>query len=124
MIVLSVVIALLGLAGAAWFFARNGARASRVRESVGPLHRLLSGKYYIDELYEAVIGRPIQWISDRVFLRVGDRLLIDGTLDGMAGMARRAAGTLARVQTGNLHFYAFLVLAGLVAVFLWSWGHV
>ncbi len=124
LIVLSVVIALLGLAGAAWFFARNGARASRVRESVGPLHRLLSDKYYIDELYEAVIGRPIQWISDRVFLRVGDRLLIDGTLDGMAGMARRAAGTLARVQTGNLHFYAFLVLAGLVAVFLWSWGHV
>jgi NADH-quinone oxidoreductase subunit L len=124
LIVLSVVIALLGLAGAAWFYSRNGARATQARTRMEPLHRLLSGKYYIDELYEALIGRPIRWISDRVFLRIGDRLLLDGTLNGMASVARGAAGQLARVQTGNLHFYAFLVLAGLVALLLWSWGHV
>jgi NADH-quinone oxidoreductase subunit L len=124
LLVLSVAIAVLGLAGAAYFYARNGARAGRVRVHVEPLHRLLSGKYYIDELYESLIGRPLQWVSERVFLRMGDRMLIDGTLDGMAGMARRAAGQLSRVQTGNLHLYAFLVLAGLVAVLLWSWGHV
>jgi NADH-quinone oxidoreductase subunit L len=124
LLVLSVVIAALGLAGAAWFYARNGARAERARLQMQPLHRLLSGKYYIDELYEALIGRPIRWISDRVFLRIGDRLLLDGTLNGMASVARGAAGQLARVQTGNLHFYAFLVLAGLVALLLWSWGHV
>jgi NADH-quinone oxidoreductase subunit L len=124
LIVLSVVIALVGLAGAAYFYARNGARAARARTHVEPLHRLLTGKYYIDELYEAFIGRPIHWISDRIFLRLGDRLLLDGTLNGMAGTARGAAGLLSRVQTGNLHFYAFLVLAGLAAVLLWSWGHV
>jgi NADH-quinone oxidoreductase subunit L len=124
LLVLSVVIAALGLAGAAWFYARNGARAERVRLQMQPLHRLLSDKYYIDELYEALIGAPIRWISDRLFLRIGDRLLLDGTLNGMASVARGAAGQLARVQTGNLHFYAFLVLAGLVALLLWSWGHV
>jgi len=124
LIVLSVVIALVGLAGAAYFYARNGARAAQARTHVEPLHRLLSGKYYIDELYEAFIGRPIQWISDRVFLRLGDRMLLDGTLNGMADTARGAAGLLSRVQTGNLHFYAFLVLAGLATVLLWSWGHV
>ena len=124
LVVLSVAIGLAGLAAAAWFYARNGIRAEQVKTHVEPLHRLLSGKYYIDELYEALLGRPIRWISDRIFLRVGDRLLLDGTLDGMASTARGAAGLLARVQTGNLHFYAFLVLAGLVAVLLWSWGHV
>ena len=120
----SVVIALVGLAAAGWFYMRNGARAERARAHVQPLHRVLSGKYYIDELYEALIGRPLQWISDRVFLRLGDRFLIDGTLDGMASTARGAAGLLSRVQTGNLHFYAFLVLAGLAAVLLWGWSHV
>ena len=65
----SVVIALVGLAAAGWFYTRNGARAERARAHVQPLHRLLSGKYYIDELYEALIGRPLQWISDRIFLR-------------------------------------------------------
>jgi len=120
----SVVIALAGLAAAWWFYTHNGARAERARAHVQPLHRLLSGKYYIDELYEALLGRPLQWISDRIFLRLGDRLLLDGTLDGMASTARGAAGLLARVQTGNLHFYAFLVLAGLAAVLLWGWSHV
>jgi NADH-quinone oxidoreductase subunit L len=120
----SVVIALAGLAAAWWFYTHNGARAERARAHVQPLHRLLSGKYYVDELYEALLGRPLQWISDRIFLRLGDRLLLDGTLDGMASTARGAAGLLARVQTGNLHFYAFLVLAGLAAVLLWGWSHV
>ncbi len=124
LIVLSVAIALTGLAAAAWFYSRNGVRAEQAKTHVEPLHRLLSGKYYIDELYEALLGRPIRWISDRIFLRVGDRLLLDGTLDGMATTARGAAGLLARVQTGSLHLYAFLVLVGLAAVLLWSWGHV
>ena len=120
----SVVIALAGLVAAGWFYSRNGARAERARVRVQPLHRLLSGKYYIDELYEGLLGRPLRWISDRIFLRLGDRLLLDGTLDGMASTARGAAGLLSRVQTGNLHFYAFLVLAGLAAVLLWGWSHV
>jgi NADH-quinone oxidoreductase subunit L len=124
LVVLSVAIGLAGLALAAWFYSRDGARAQAARAHVEPLHRLLSGKYFIDELYEAVIGRPIQWVSDRIFLRIGDRFLIDGTLDGMATVARRTAGGLSRVQTGNLHLYALLVLAGVVAVLLWSWGHV
>src|SRR6187431_1768347 len=44
------------------------------------LHRWLSGKYFVDELYEGVLGKPLVWTSDRVFLRFGDRALIDGTL--------------------------------------------
>jgi NADH-quinone oxidoreductase subunit L len=124
LIVTSVVIALAGLAGAAFFFGGDAARAARVRERFPGLHRLLSGKYYVDELYEAVIGRPLTWISDRIFLRLGDRAIIDGTLHGLTGLARLAAGVLGRVQTGNLHLYAWLVLAGIFASLLWSWGHV
>jgi NADH-quinone oxidoreductase subunit L len=117
---LSVVVALAGLAGAAWFFSGDAARAERVRLAVPRLHRLLSGKYYIDELYEAVIGRPLAWISDRVFLRLGDRLLIDGTLHGLTGLARRGAALLARVQTGNVNLYVLLALLGVTAMLAWS----
>ena len=67
---------------------------------------------------------PLAWISDRIFLRLGDRMIIDGTLHGLTGLARLTAGLLGRVQTGNLHFYAWLVLAGIFAALAWSWGHV
>jgi NADH-quinone oxidoreductase subunit L len=124
LLVVSVLIALTGLAGAVFFYGGDASRAERVQQRFAGLHRLLSGKYYVDELYEAVIGRPLVWLSDRIFLRLGDRVLIDGTLHGLTGLARRSAGMLGRVQTGNLHLYAWLVLAGIVACLAWSWSHV
>ena len=57
-------------------------------------------------------------------LRLGDRAVIDGTLHGLTGLARYTAGLLGRVQTGSLHLYAWLVLAGIFACLAWSWGHV
>jgi len=110
-----------GLLLAAYFYGNNAARATRLRPSFEPLHKVLSGKYYIDELYEAVLGRPLAWISEKVFLRIGDKFLIDGSLDGLAALAQRGAGRLSKLQTGNLHLYAFLVLAGIVGALIWSW---
>jgi NADH-quinone oxidoreductase subunit L len=117
----SILIALAGLAGAAYFFGGDASRAARVKESFAGVYRVLNNKYYVDELYERVINRPLVWVSDAVFLKLGDRLLLDGTLNGLAALAQRAAGRLSRVQTGSLHKYAFLVLAGMVASLVWMW---
>ncbi|HQW37713.1 MAG TPA: NADH-quinone oxidoreductase subunit L, partial [Usitatibacteraceae bacterium] len=117
----SIAIALAGLAGAAFFFGGDASRAARVKASFTGAYRVLSHKYYVDELYDLAIHRPLLWVSDKVFLRVGDRFLIDGTLDGLAGAAQRVAGRLSRVQTGSLHKYALLVLAGMVASLVWMW---
>jgi NADH-quinone oxidoreductase subunit L len=119
----SVAVAFAGLAAAAYFFGGDGARADVLRLRLGGLHRLLSGKYFVDEAYDALIGRPLHWVSQRVFLEVGDRLLLDGSLDGLAKLARRGAGALARVQTGSLQLYAFLVLLGIVAALALGWRH-
>jgi NADH-quinone oxidoreductase subunit L len=123
-VAMSVVLAFAGLAAAAYAFGGDGRRADAVERRFTGLHRLLTGKYYIDELYDRLLGRPLNWISERVFLGLGDRVLLDGSLHGLAGLARRTAGALARVQTGNLQFYLFLALAGLVAALAWSALHV
>jgi len=120
LLVVSVVIALAGLAGAAYFFSGGGTRAARVRAHAEGLHTVLSGKYFVDEFYDRLLGRPLVWISDRVFLRLGDRMLLDGALDGTARLAQRGAGVLSRIQSGNLHRYLLFVLAGGAAALLWS----
>ena len=124
LVVIAIAIGFAGLAGAAWFYARGGERAARLIPALAPLHRLLSGKYFIDELYSAVIGRPLTWVSEHVFLRLGDRMLVDGALNGLAALALRTSGLLGRAQTGSLHLYAFLVLVGSLACLLWVWRHV
>ena len=59
-----------------------------------------------------------------VLLRGGDKMLLDGSVNGLASLAQRSAGLLSRVQTGSLHLYALLVMVGIVGALLWSWRHV
>ncbi|MCW5590772.1 MAG: NADH-quinone oxidoreductase subunit L [Burkholderiales bacterium] len=117
----SIAIALAGLVGAAYFFGGDAARAAKVKASFAGAYRVLNNKYYVDELYDRFINRPLLWVSEAVFLKLGDRLLIDGTLNGLASVAQRTAGRLSRVQTGSLHKYAFMVLVGMVASLVWMW---
>jgi NADH-quinone oxidoreductase subunit L len=124
LLVVSVLLALAGLAAAAWLFGGPAERAEQLRTRFAGLHRWLSGKYFIDELYERCLGKPLAWISDRVFLRFGDRALLDGTLHSLAAIARGSAAVFGRLQTGSLHLYAWFVLLGIVGALLWSWRHV
>ncbi|MGL6109582.1 MAG: NADH-quinone oxidoreductase subunit L, partial [Rubrivivax sp.] len=121
---LAMAIAVTGVLGAWYFFSNGARRAARVAQSFAGVHRWLSGKYFIDELYERLIGRPLVWVSDFVFLRLGDRRLLDGTLNGLAALGQRGAGVLSRVQAGSLHLYAWFVVVGIVGALLWSWRHV
>ncbi|MBP9590734.1 MAG: NADH-quinone oxidoreductase subunit L [Steroidobacteraceae bacterium] len=123
LIVLAVALALLGLGGAVAVYRDGLARAAALAARVPRLHRLLSGKYYVDEIIEALLGRPLHWISDRVFLGFGDRVLIDGSLNGMASLTRRAAGRLSRIETGSLQLYLLLAVLGVLGALVWVWRH-
>ena len=120
----SVAIALAGLFGARFVFGGGPAKGDALKAKFSVAHQWLLAKYYVDELYEAAIGRPLVWLSDRVFLRLSDRLLLDGTLNGLAGLGRFTGGLFSRVQSGRLHRYAWFVLVGLGGALYWSWRHV
>jgi len=124
LVVLAVLIGLAGLVGAFFVYRSGLARAERLERRFAGLHKLLTNKYYVDELYDAVLGRPLNWISERVFLGLGDRTLIDGSLHGLTALAQRAAGRLSRVETGNLQFYVLLAALGVIAALAWVWRNV
>jgi NADH-quinone oxidoreductase subunit L len=75
-------------------------------------------KYYIDEIYDAAIVRPLVWVSDRVLFRTVDVGLIDGlAINGTANAVRSIAGNgLKYVQSGLTQTYVFLMIAGAVAI--------
>jgi len=123
LVIVSVALALLGLAGAAYVFGGPLSRAEALRVRFGGVHRLLTAKYYVDELYDRVLAKPLFWISEHVFLRFGDRTVLDGTLNGLASLGQQVAGVLSRVQSGSLHRYALFVMVGVVSALLWSWAH-
>lgn len=117
----SVAIAAAGVGLAVWLYGGPAARLDGLARRMQPVHALLSGKYFVDELYDRLLARPLVWVSDRILLRVGDRLLLDGTLNTLGALAQRTAGVLGRIQTGNLQLYALFVMIGLVGALLWGW---
>ncbi len=123
LLIVSVVMAFAGLALAAVMFGGPATRPERIRQAVLPLHRLLSAKYHVDELYDRLLARPLVWVSEHVLLRGGDRVVLDGLLHGVASLATRAAGLFGRLQTGSLHLYSLFVMAGIVGALVWSWRH-
>ena len=122
---LSVGIGLLGI-GLAWhFFVRAPASARRVAEGVAPVHRLLLHKYYVDELYDAAIVRPLVALSRTVLWKGVDAGVIDGAVNGAGGVVQTGAAWLRRLQTGSVRVYAASLMLGAVLVlgyYVWRYG--
>ena len=71
-------VALAGIGVATLFFLNKPERADAVAARFSGLHRLLLGKYYVDELYDATVVR-VFWATARGLFaggfRAGDRVL-------------------------------------------------
>jgi NADH-quinone oxidoreductase subunit L len=81
------------------------------------LHKLLYNKYYVDEIYHAVIVAPLLWLSRNVLWKVVDVGVIDGAVNGIASGTAAVGDTVRQVQSGNTRSYAVWVLVGALLVF-------
>jgi NADH-quinone oxidoreductase subunit L len=118
MAAVAVGVALAGWLLAQWLYLRQREMAARIAASASGLQRLLANKYYVDEIYDALIVRPLVLLSDRVLFRVVDAGLIDGVaIDGLGRSVRAvASGGLKYLQTGLAQSYVFSMLAGTAAL--------
>jgi NADH-quinone oxidoreductase subunit L len=79
--------------------------------------RVLYRKYYVDEIYDALIVRPLVWISDKVLWRAVDQALVDGVLVNGGVVGSRWLGALgSRIQSGQLGLYVLLFMVGAIWV--------
>ncbi len=122
-----VILAIVGLLIAWWFYIRRPDAPKKLAERVHGLYTLLLNKYYVDEIYAILFIRPFLWISTNVLWHVVDERVIDGTVNGFADVARDAGGQARELQSGNARSYATWVVIGAVgftALMLGVWGMV
>lgn len=75
-------------------------------------------KFYIDELYDAVIRKPLDALSV-FFYKVVDRLGIDGFVNGLGKGSIEASKGLRLLQTGNVGFYIFMMVIGIISILMY-----
>lgn len=76
-------------------------------------HRMIYNKYYVDEAYERVIVRPLNFLS-KASDAVLERLLIDRIVNNTGRVVTWGGKTLRHLQTGNTGFYIFAMVVSII----------
>ncbi len=106
-----------------WFFAdllyrRKPGLADTHRRAPGGGYRLLEHKYWIDQIYSAVIVRPLLFITRYLLWGAVDSGVINGGGFVASGSARGLGALVQRVQSGNIRSYAGWLAVGAAALLL------
>jgi NADH-quinone oxidoreductase subunit L len=117
---LSMAIAVSGIALAFVLYLFAPAVIRSVAQTFSWLHKALLNKWWMDEIYGAIIIKPLSVLAEVLFLVV-DRALIDSLMVGGTGIAVDVGqDVLRRVHTGRLSFYA-LVMFSCSVFFILFW---
>ena len=104
---LSVLIAALGIAIGWTIFKKR---------PLLEMPRLLENKYYVDEIYDAVIINPINVGSREGLWKLFDVGVIDGLLHGLGEAVTETGRFLRQLQSGFVRSYAAVILLGALAL--------
>ncbi len=109
------IVAIAAIVLAQYMYLVNPGLPGRLSERYASLYKLLSNKYYVDEIYGAIIVQPFLRLSAFVKSVLEDEV-VDGTVDRVAFGVGGASQILRRIQTGYLRSYALAVLMGVVLI--------
>jgi NADH-quinone oxidoreductase subunit L len=75
--------------------------------------KLISNKFYIDEMYTAVFEKPFGFLSDFFYNKV-ENTVLDPAVDEIGVTTARVGTLLRKLQQGNMSFYLFAMVAGIL----------
>ncbi len=117
LILISVSMALGGIFLAWLFYVKNPSLPRRLAERFSALYYLLVNKYFVDEIYNALIVHP--FVNGSRFVRhYFDEAVVDGAVNGAAKLSDRSGGYLSRLQTGLVKDYGVWMLLGVIFALL------
>jgi NADH-quinone oxidoreductase subunit L len=114
LMVVSVGIACAGIA-CAWYMYRKNLKAPKSLGSrFSNLYRVLFNKYYVDEIYDFTIVKPIHRTSEGFLWLIFDNRIVDGLVNGAGKITKLISSALKRVQTGYTQNYALIMALGVI----------
>ncbi len=115
LLLFSGLVALLGIYLAYARYVKQSQSMLALQRMLTPLQPVLEHKYWVDELYMAVLVRPLRALA-RFFFRVVDQGLVDGAVNGAGRVTAVVGSGVARLQNGVLSLYALSLFIGVVAL--------
>lgn len=102
----------------AWLkYKKNGELALEDKDIKSGSHKLLYNKYWMDEIYDALVRKPMDALSN-AFNKVVEPKIVDGLVEGVSRLSAESGGLLRKLQTGSLSFYILVFIIGLIALLI------
>ncbi len=109
----SVLIAVVGIGVAAWFYLKQNILPEKVTHGVKGMYTLVYHKFYIDELYLFLthkvifnfISRPVAWF---------DRHIVDGTMNLIGDTTVYGSNLIKKMQSGHMQWYIWFFTSGVL----------
>jgi len=146
--IISTILALLGIWISWLIYGRNPLKVGQpdpLKERLRPAFTGMENKWYVDELYQAIIVTPFvklsqfladvidwkfwhdwfhetvivgtyNWVSNIALNRYADQRGIDAFANGLAGVTQWLSATMRKIQNGFVRSYALSVLLGVVLI--------
>ncbi|MCC6251779.1 MAG: NADH-quinone oxidoreductase subunit L [Bacteroidia bacterium] len=83
-----------------------------------PIAKLISHKYYVDELYNYIIVVPLRWVG-QIFHSLVDTQIIDGLVNFTGKAVVWTSGEARKIQTGRIGYYVFVMVLSIVLLLLY-----
>jgi NADH-quinone oxidoreductase subunit L len=118
----SIAAAFIGLFLAWLMYYKRTDLPAKVAAKLGVVYQAVLGKYYVDEIYQAAIVKPLLLGSTELLWHGVDQSVIDGTINSSAAAAKEASDGVRHMQSGNIRSYAGWVAVGaaaLIAYMIW-----
>jgi NADH-quinone oxidoreductase subunit L len=122
--IVAVVTATIGLGIAYWLYLKKPEKPGELAKSMKGAYNTLLNKYYVDELYAAVVVKPLLWFSTHVLWQTVDVQMIDGAVNGIAHGTTEVGDGVRHAQSGNTRSYAVWVVIGaivVIAIIFWPY---
>ncbi|WP_229739206.1 NADH-quinone oxidoreductase subunit L [Edaphobacter dinghuensis] len=116
LVAVSLIVVAIGFFFAWLFYYKKPGTAGALALKVKPLYSLVENKYWVDEIYGAVIVTPLLMFTRLILGGLIDSGLVNGS-GALAGATTRGLSTLTRrVQSGNIRSYAGWLALGAAAI--------
>jgi NADH-quinone oxidoreductase subunit L len=111
-------LAVAGIVMTWYLYLVKPALPDRIKAAMGPVYTLLENKYYADIFNDWFFAGGARNVGN-LFSNIGDRVVIEGIVNGSARLIGRCSALLRRIQSGYVYNYAFTMIIGLFALLIW-----
>jgi NADH-quinone oxidoreductase subunit L len=88
-------------------------------ENLKGIKKVIYNKYYVDEIYDMIITKPLNAISE-LFYKFFDKQVIDGLVNGVGSAVIGISSVVRKAQTGHIGVYIFSMVLGIILILFYS----